>query len=35
MAEPADRVEALARMLAGKTVTEASRRHAKELLETA
>lgn len=31
----ADRVEALARMLAGKTVTEASRRHAKELLETA
>jgi DNA repair protein RecN (Recombination protein N) len=28
------RVEALARMLAGKTVTEASRRHARELLET-
>lgn len=29
------RVEALARMLGGKHVTEASRRHAKELLETA
>lgn len=33
--EGAARVEALARMLGGKSVTEASRRHAKELLETA